>query len=154
MGDAPYRLSPLAAGRYLGGDRPLFHNSQESRTTDLDYVRRSYLHATSNVEMTADQTATLPRPLAAALRGLIAEHEGRASLEADCARDADQPETLLQARTYADQGHAHLEPFIESALAALRTRSGRRLAEAAMRVSPRCSPVCQAAVRLRLLGSR
>ncbi len=113
----------------------LFHDSQESRTTDLDYVGRAYLHATSNVEITAEQTARLPRPLAAGLRGLVAEHEGRASLEADCARDADKLEMLLQARAYAEQGYTHMEPFVESALAALRTRSGR-LAEAALRVSP------------------
>src|SRR6266516_6609193 len=72
----------------------------------------------------------------AALRELIAEHEGPGVVEADCARDADQLEMLLQARSYAKQGYTHMEPFVESALAALRTISGRRLAEAAMGVSP------------------
>ncbi len=70
----------------------LWHDSQETRTTDLDHVARSYLHATSNEQITADQTAALPRPLASLLRGLVAEYEGRASLEADCARDADKLE--------------------------------------------------------------
>lgn len=114
----------------------LFHDSQETRTTDLDHVARNYLHATPNVEITAEQTAPLPRALASLLRGLVADYEGRASLEADCARDADKLEMLLQARAYADQGYTHLGPFIESALAALGTQSGRRLAEAALRVSP------------------
>ncbi len=72
----------------------LWHDSQETRTTDLDHVARSYLHATSNEQITADQTAALPRPLASLLRGLVAEYEGRASLEADCARDADKLEIV------------------------------------------------------------
>ncbi len=114
----------------------LFHDSQESRTTDLDHVGRNYLHATSNEQITADQTATLPRPLAALLRGLIAEYEGRSSAEADCARDADKLEMLLQALDYRQHGYANTEPFIQTAMAALRTASGRRLGEAAMRVDP------------------
>ena len=84
----------------------LWHDSQETRTTDLDHVARSYLHATSNEQITADQTAALPRPLASLLRGLVAEYEGRASLEADCARDADKLEILLQALEYRQGGTA------------------------------------------------
>ncbi len=38
----------------------LFYDSQETRTTDLDHVARRYLHATSNEQVTADQTAALP----------------------------------------------------------------------------------------------
>jgi putative hydrolase of HD superfamily len=114
----------------------LFHDSQESRTTDVDHLGRDYLRATSNEQITADQSAALPRPLAARLRQLVSEYEGRSSLEADCARDADKLEMLLQAREYRQQGNANTEPFAQTALAALRTPSGRRLGQAAMRVDP------------------
>lgn len=114
----------------------LFHDSQESRTTDLDHVGRNYLHTTPNEQITADQTSALPQPLAALLRGLIAEYEGRLSLEAECARDADKLEMLLQALDYHQQGYRNTEPFIQTAVAALRTASGKRLGEAAMRVDP------------------
>jgi putative hydrolases of HD superfamily len=114
----------------------LFHDSQESRTTDVDHIGRDYLHVTSNEQITTDQSAVLPRPLAAMLSKLVSEYEGRSSLEADCARDADKLEMLLQAREYRQQGNVNTEPFIHSALAALRTTSGRRLGEAAMRVDP------------------
>lgn len=114
----------------------LFHDSQESRTTDLDHVGRHYLHATPNEQITADQTSALPQPLAALLRGLIAEYEGRLSLEAECARDADKLEMLLQALDYRQQGYRNTEPFIQTAVAALRTASGQRLGKAAMRVDP------------------
>jgi putative hydrolases of HD superfamily len=114
----------------------LFHDSQEPRTTDLDHVGRNYLHATSNEQITSEQAAALPQPLAAALRGLIGEYEGRSTLEAECARDADKLEMLLQALDYREQGRGNMEPFVQTALAALRTSSGRRLGEAAQRVNP------------------
>jgi putative hydrolase of HD superfamily len=114
----------------------LFHDSQESRTGDLDHVGRNYLQAVSNEQVTADQAEALPRPLAAALRRLVADYEGRGSLEADCARDADKLDMLLQALEYREAGRGSLEPFIQTALAGLRTASGRRLGEAALRVSP------------------
>lgn len=114
----------------------LFHDSGETRTTDIDHVGRNYLHATSNEQITADQTDALPRPLAVLLRGIIADYESRASLEADCARDADKLEMLLQALEYRQEGHCNMAPFIQTAVAALRTESGRRLGEAAMRTDP------------------
>jgi putative hydrolase of HD superfamily len=114
----------------------LFHDSQESRTTDLDHVGRNYLHAIPNEQVTADQSEALPQSLAALLRGLIAEYEGRSSLEAECARDADKLEMLLQALDYRQQGYGTTEPFIQTAVAALRTASGRRLGEAALRSDP------------------
>jgi hypothetical protein len=43
---------------------------------------------------------------------------------------------LLQALTYREAGWGSMEPFISTALAGLRTRSGRRLGEAAQRVNP------------------
>jgi putative hydrolases of HD superfamily len=114
----------------------LFHDSQESRTTDLDHVGRHYLQATSNERITADQAEALPQQLAARLQALVAEYEGRSSAEAECARDADKLDMLLQALDYREQGQGSMQPFISSAVATLRTSSGRRLAEAAMRVSP------------------
>jgi putative hydrolases of HD superfamily len=114
----------------------LFHDSQESRTGDLDHVGRNYLQPVSNEQITADQAEALPQPLAAALHALIGEYEARGSLEAECARDADKLDMLLQALEYREAGWRNLDPFIQTAVAALRTGSGRRLGEAAMRVSP------------------
>jgi 5'-deoxynucleotidase YfbR-like HD superfamily hydrolase len=114
----------------------LFHDSGESRTTDVDHVGANYLHATSNERIAADQTAALPGFLAAMLRGLVAEYEARESAEAACARDADKLEMLLQALEYRQQGNANMDAFIRSALTALGTASGRRLGESAMAADP------------------
>ena len=114
----------------------LFHDSQESRTGDLDHVGRNYLQPVGNEQITSDQAAALPQPLAAALGRLVGEYEGRASREAECARDADKLDMLLQALEYREAGWRNLDPFIQTAVTALRTPSGRRLGEAAMVVSP------------------
>jgi putative hydrolases of HD superfamily len=103
----------------------LFHDSQEPRIGDLDHVERNYR-----------QAEALPQPLAAGLRALVGEYERRASREAECARDADKLDMLLTALEYREAGWGSMDPFVNTAVAALRTSSGRRLGEAAMRVSP------------------
>lgn len=50
-----------------------------------------------------------------------------------CARDADKLECLLQAVEYREQGHQNVQPWIDSSLAALKTATGKRLAEEALR---------------------
>ncbi len=50
--------------------------------------------------------------------------------------DADKLDMLLQALEYRKAGCRNLDPFIQTAVSALRTPSGRRLGEAAMLVSP------------------
>lgn len=114
----------------------LFHDSQETRTTDLDHLTQRYVQAAPNERISAEQAGGLPERLATGLRGLAAEYEERGSLEAACARDADKLEMLLQAVEYRARGHDDTGPFMRTALAALRTASGRRLAEAAMRIDP------------------
>jgi putative hydrolases of HD superfamily len=114
----------------------LFHDVAEARATDVDYVGRRYLMVTPAEQIAADQTDGLPKALAAALRGLVAEHEQQSSPEADCAHDADRIEMLLQALEYGQQGRGNMETFVASALVGLRTQSGRRLAEAALQASP------------------
>jgi len=82
----------------------------------------------------ATQTANLPAELAGPIRDLIAEFEAKETPEARCAKDADKIECLLQAREYQAQGHTLTQPWIDTMVAAVRTESGKRLAEAAARV--------------------
>jgi 5'-deoxynucleotidase YfbR-like HD superfamily hydrolase len=102
----------------------------EARRPDADAP------AARNEQITSEQAAALPQPLAAALGRLVGEYEGRTSREAECARDADKLDMLLQALEYREAGWRNLDPFIQTAVTALRTPSGRRLGEAAMVVSP------------------
>ena len=64
------------------------------------------------------------------------EYESRQTLESLCAKDADKLEMLLQAVEYRDIGVHRVEAWIESARKDLQTQAARRIAEAAINVSP------------------
>lgn len=110
----------------------LFHDSQETRLTDIPYLAKRYVTRAPNEEVTADQTADLPGSVADMVTGVVGEYERDASPEARCARDADKLDCLLQAIEYREQGNENIQPWIDSSLAALRTTSGKRLAEEAL----------------------
>jgi putative hydrolase of HD superfamily len=111
----------------------LWHDSQEARTTDLSHLTRKYVRPVSNEAVTSAQVSRLPEPLAGLITAAVDEYEARQTPEARCARDADKLELLLQAREYAGQGHPGLQPFVDSALSALRTTAARELAAEAQR---------------------
>jgi putative hydrolases of HD superfamily len=111
----------------------IWHDSQETRTTDLSHLTRKYVSALPNAAVTSLQVTRLPEPLARLITAAVAEYEARESPEARCARDADKLELILQAREYTDMGHPGLRPFLDSALSSLRTRAARELAAEAQR---------------------
>jgi putative hydrolase of HD superfamily len=110
----------------------LWHDSQETRTTDLPHLTKNYVSAAANEQVTRDQVAPLPPSVAGMISVAVAEYEAAETPEARCARDADKLECLLQAREYQDQGHANTQPWIDSSLAALTTASAKRFAHEAM----------------------
>ncbi|GGK77881.1 haloacid dehalogenase [Planomonospora parontospora subsp. parontospora] len=110
----------------------LFHDTQETRVTDIPYIGKRYLKAAPNEQVTADQTRGVPEAVARMIGGAVGEYEGKTSLEAVCARDADKLECLIQAIEYREQGHQNVQPWIDSSLAALTTASAKRLADEAL----------------------
>ncbi|WP_329089145.1 MULTISPECIES: HD domain-containing protein [unclassified Streptosporangium] len=110
----------------------LFHDTQETRITDIPYLGKLYLKAAPNEEVTADQVRGVPEPVAEMVSGAVGEYEEKTSLEAVCARDADKLECLIQAIEYREQGHQNVQPWIDSSLAALKTTSAKRLADEAL----------------------
>ncbi|MFC7328143.1 HD domain-containing protein [Marinactinospora rubrisoli] len=114
----------------------LFHDTQETRTTDIPHLSKRYLKAAPNTEVTADQVAGLPAGLAEVISGVVAEYGGRESAEAVCARDADKLELLLQAVEYREQGNTHTQAWIDTSIASLATASAKRLADAALTHGP------------------
>jgi putative hydrolase of HD superfamily len=118
----------------------LFHDLPETRIGDVPLVGKAYVRTADPCLVNADQVAGLPAALASRIAAVIAEHESakgpEPSAEARCSRDADKLELLLQAREYQAQGNGLMQPFIESARAALVTATGRALAESACRVDP------------------
>ena len=110
----------------------LWHDSQETRTTDLPHLTKNYVSAAANEQVTRDQVALLPPSVAGMISTAVAEYEAAETQEARCARDADKLECLLQAREYQEQGHTNVQPWIDSSLAALTTASAKQLAHEAM----------------------
>jgi putative hydrolase of HD superfamily len=114
----------------------LWHDTQEVRTGDLPHTATPYLTKPEPRQITADQTAALPERSRELVRGAVDEYESRQSAEARCAADADKLEMLLQAVEYRDIGVRRVAGWIESARAGLHTGTGRRIAEAAVTISP------------------
>jgi putative hydrolase of HD superfamily len=114
----------------------VFHDLAETRTGDIEYVGRRYLTAAPDEAIAKDQAADLPAAMTDAFLGVIRQLEDDATPEAACARDADKLECLLQAREYQHQGHRDLEGFVTNMAAAVRTVTGKALAQAALHADP------------------
>ncbi|MCW2914407.1 MAG: metal dependent phosphohydrolase [Actinomycetia bacterium] len=110
----------------------LWHDSQETRTTDIPHLTKRYVSAASNEQVTADQVRPLPTPVADMVAGAVAEYENGETPEARCARDADKLECLLQAREYQEQGHTNVQPWIDTSLDSLNTATAKALAAEAI----------------------
>jgi putative hydrolase of HD superfamily len=107
----------------------VWHDTQETRTGDVNYVGKKYAPAGDPQEVTADQTADMPEVLASAIRDVVAEYEGKESREAICARDADKLECMLQGIEYKAQGYENAQRWIDNSRARLVTETGQRLAD-------------------------
>jgi putative hydrolase of HD superfamily len=114
----------------------LWHDSQETRTGDLPHTAAAYLTKPDPRRITADQTEQLPTRSRETVRAAVDEYESRQTLEARCAKDADKLEMLLQAVEYREVGVSRVDGWIESARKDLMTETSRRIAEAAVVLSP------------------
>lgn len=114
----------------------LWHDTQETRTGDLPHTAKNYISKPAPQEITEDQTAGLPEVARGSVRDAVAEYETGATVEARCARDADKLEMLLQAVEYRETGVQRVQGWIDSALKNLTTETARRVAEAAVQLSP------------------
>ncbi|MEU0807033.1 HD domain-containing protein [Streptomyces sp. NPDC005970] len=107
----------------------VWHDSQETRTGDVNYLGKKYSSSADPQEVTADQTADMPEVLASAVREWVSEYEAKESPEAVCARDADKLECLLQGVEYMAQGFANAQRWVDNSRSRLVTETGKRLAD-------------------------
>ncbi|MEV4936357.1 HD domain-containing protein [Streptomyces zaomyceticus] len=107
----------------------VWHDTQEARTGDVNYLGKKYSGSADPRQVTADQTAGMPEILASAVREVVAEYEDKESLEAVCARDADKLECMLQGLEYKAQGYQSAQRWIDNSRGRLATETGKRLAE-------------------------
>jgi putative hydrolases of HD superfamily len=114
----------------------LWHDTQETRTGDLPHTATAYVDKPNPQSITADQTALLSETAAASVRDAVSEFEDASTPEARCAKDADKLEMLLQAIEYREIGVQRVDGWIESAQRNLKTETAKRVAEAAVTLSP------------------
>lgn len=113
----------------------LMHDVHETRIGDIPSVGRSYVTTAKPQAVTSHQTAVMPDEVAKVLQELTGEYEDTETIESRVAHDADKVETLMQAREYAAQGYAS-EPWSDTSIQALRTESGKQLAQAIVAGDP------------------
>jgi putative hydrolases of HD superfamily len=86
-------------------------------------------------KVTADQVAAFPDEIGRAVRALVDDYERQEAPEARLARDADKLECLIQAREYQAHGH-DVQPWVETAVADLRSATAKRLADELQHTRP------------------
>lgn len=114
----------------------ILHDAHETRIGDVPSVGRAYVTTAAPEAVSAHQTSGMPHEAAKAFQELTAEYEATETVESQLAHDADKIETLLQAIEYGKRGF-DTEPWLETSLAALRTKAGQRLAQAITAGDPR-----------------
>ncbi|NUK52554.1 HD domain-containing protein [Streptomyces lunaelactis] len=107
----------------------VWHDSQETRTGDVNYLGKKYSSEANPEDVTVDQTAGMPEVLASTVRDLVAEYEAKETPEAICARDADKLECMLQGIEYKAQGYENAQRWIDNSRGRLVTETGQRLAD-------------------------
>ncbi|WP_369032341.1 HD domain-containing protein [Streptomyces adonidis] len=110
----------------------VWHDSQETRTGDVNHLGKKYASDADPQAVTADQVAGMPEVLASAVREIVAEYEAKESPEAICARDADKLECMIQGVEYKAQGYENAQRWIDNSRGRLVTKSANELADAVL----------------------
>ncbi|MGW3495517.1 HD domain-containing protein [Streptomyces sp. NPDC001020] len=110
----------------------VWHDSQETRTGDVNHLGKRYASTADPREITADQVAGMPEVLAEAVKELVAEYEASQSPEAVCARDADKLECMIQGVEYKAQGYENAQRWIDNNRGRITTKTGHALADAVL----------------------
>ncbi|UIX33332.1 HD domain-containing protein [Streptomyces sp. GQFP] len=110
----------------------VWHDSQETRTGDVNHLGKKYSSDADPQAVTADQVAGMPEVLASAVREIVAEYEAKESPEAICARDADKLECMIQGVEYKAQGYENAQRWIDNSRGRLVTKSANELADAVL----------------------
>lgn len=116
----------------------LWHDTQETRTNDAHKLAQRYVDMKKGEQIAlGEQMERLPSKIAQDISALVTEYNGRESLEARLAHDADLLECIIQAREYQRQGYPDVQDWIDNCQVGLKSESAKRLAETSLTVEPR-----------------
>jgi putative hydrolase of HD superfamily len=103
----------------------LFHDLEEARTGDLNYLQQKYVNSDDDKAL---RHALHGLPVEAEVTELISEFAEQKTLEAQIAKDADVLELIMFLKEQLDKGNEQARNWIKSALKRLKTEKGRELA--------------------------
>lgn len=102
----------------------LFHDMEESRTGDLNYLQQRYVNSN-------DQKALLDIVDKLSVKDeilqIVAEYESLKTVEAKIAKDADTLELIFYLKQELDKGNTQAENWIKHAQKRLLTEAGKKL---------------------------
>lgn len=104
----------------------LFHDIEESRTGDLNYLQQRYVDSDDRKAL-EDITGSLP--FGESIKSLIDEYEAQESYEAKLAKDADTLELILHLKETLDKGNEQAANWLTFAEKRLKTSIGKDILE-------------------------
>lgn len=111
----------------------LFHDLEEARTGDQNYVHANYVKA-DNARATKDQLQGLE--FESEIAEYLEEYEKRETIEAKVVKDADIIEQMLLQQEYLYGDKNNRERWHKDKLEKLQTESGKKLAEEIVKANP------------------
>ncbi|MEC9492755.1 HD domain-containing protein [Flexistipes sp.] len=96
----------------------LFHDIEESRTGDLNYLHQKYVNSDDRKAL-EDITGSLP--FGESIKSFIDEYEAQESFEAKLAKDADTLELILHIKESLDKGNKQAANWLKFAEKRLKT---------------------------------
>jgi len=100
----------------------LFHDIEESRTGDLNYLNQKYVNSDDRKAL-EDITDSLP--FGDSIKSLINEYEAQESFEAKLAKDADTLELVLHIKETLDKGNEQADNWLRFAEKRLKTTAAK-----------------------------
>lgn len=107
----------------------LFHDLEEARTGDLNYLQQRYVESDDEKAL---KHALRGLPMESELLDVIGEFAAQETLEAKVAKDADALELIMFLKEQQDKGNEQAANWIKAAVRRLKTEKAVQLAETIM----------------------
>ena len=115
----------------------LFHDTAESRVSDLNWVAKRYIRTKEGEQQAfIEQIDQLPQEIANRILALAEEYKERSSHEAKLVREADLLECLLQSKEYQMQGYTKGLEWAKICRDGLQSDTARKLADTCLNSDP------------------
>ena len=111
----------------------LMHDVGEARTSDLNYVHQRYGRLAES-QAVADLTKTLP--FVKEIQEAYNEEQGRKTLEARLAKDADQIEWIATLREEGAKGNTKTKDWIKTVEKRMSTAAGKKMTKLLVKTHP------------------